>query len=186
LHVFVAANADLTVGFLFHSCASCFHESSSMALHRDIYWVGRQWAVTGFGVQAVDQRLKGAFDIEASQVWDEGLQLRMCGHAWVNAQDLDKALTKARQRFPEPAKKSLPLVESVLELMQQPAAGPASGPAPDPAQQPLPPPRADDAGLQLAQTAAPVERPQTAPPPPLQLRTQGKLARFMPQWRVRR
>ena len=40
-----------------------------MALHRDIYWVGRQWAVTGFGVQAVDQRLKGTFDIE---VWMPG------------------------------------------------------------------------------------------------------------------
>ena len=35
-----------------------------MALHRDIYWIGRQWAITGFGVQAIDQRLKGAFDIE--------------------------------------------------------------------------------------------------------------------------
>jgi len=23
-----------------------------MALHRDIYWVGRQWAVTGYGIQA--------------------------------------------------------------------------------------------------------------------------------------
>jgi len=43
----------------------------SMALHRDIYWVGRQWAVTGFGIQAIDQRLKGSFDIEMSRVWDE-------------------------------------------------------------------------------------------------------------------
>ncbi len=39
-----------------------------MALHRDIYWVGRQWAVTGFGVQAVDQRLKGAFDVEVGAI----------------------------------------------------------------------------------------------------------------------
>ena len=37
-----------------------------MALHRDIYWVGRQWAVTGYGMQAVDPKLKGQFDIEAS------------------------------------------------------------------------------------------------------------------------
>ena len=27
-----------------------------MALHRDIFRIGRQWAVTGFGIQAVDQR----------------------------------------------------------------------------------------------------------------------------------
>ena len=153
-----------------------------MALHRDIYWVGRQWAVTGFGVQAIDQRLRGAFDIEASQVWDDGLQSRMCGHAWVNAQDFDKALTVARQRFPEPAKKSLPLVESVLELMQQPTAGPASGPA----QQPLPPPLPDEVVVQPAEPVVTAEPPQPAPPPPLQLRMQGKLARFLPQWRVRR
>ena len=148
-----------------------------MALHRDIYWVGKQWAVTGFGVQAIDQRLNGAFDIEASQVWDDGLDTRMRGHAWINAQDFDKALTVARQRFPEPAKKSPPLVESVLELMQQPA--------PSPAEQPPPPP-ADGAAMQLVEPVAPVELPPHAPPQPLQLRMQGKLARFVPQWRVRR
>ena len=48
-----------------------------MALHRDIFWVGRQWAVTGFGVQAVDQRLKGAFDIEIARLWDDDLPQRM-------------------------------------------------------------------------------------------------------------
>ena len=36
-----------------------------MALHRDIFWVGRQWAVTGYGIQACDQKQKGGFDIEA-------------------------------------------------------------------------------------------------------------------------
>ena len=39
-----------------------------MALHRDIFWVGRQWAVTGYGVQACDQKQKGQFDIEASRL----------------------------------------------------------------------------------------------------------------------
>src|SRR5882757_7027264 len=34
-----------------------------MVLHRDIYWVGRQWAVTGYGVQACDQKQKSKFDI---------------------------------------------------------------------------------------------------------------------------
>ena len=44
-----------------------------MALHRDIYWVGRQWAVTGYGMQAVDPKLKGQFDIEAIRLWEDGL-----------------------------------------------------------------------------------------------------------------
>ena len=48
-----------------------------MALDRNIYWVGRQWAVTGLGIQLVDQRLKGAFDIEASRVWAEDVPDRM-------------------------------------------------------------------------------------------------------------
>jgi hypothetical protein len=174
LSAVVVANGDLPAIFLFFLSKSLL-ESGSMALHRDIYWVGRQWAVTGFGLQAVDQRLKGAFDIEASQVWDEGLQVRTRSHAWINADDFDKALTMARRRFPEPAKKSLPLVESVLQLMQPAAVA---------EQQPTPPCE-DGASLQLAQKPTPVERPQTAPPP-LQLRVQGRLARFVPQWRVRR
>jgi len=163
-----------------------------MALHRDIYWVGRQWAVTGFGVQAVDQRLKGAFDIDASQVWDDGLAARMRGEAWINAQDFDKALTMARQRFPEPAKQSLPLVDSVLELLQEPAPRAAK---------PLQPPPAVETSVQHAEPVASMEPPQPTPPsakpplvkpptakplPPFQLRIQGRLARFVPQWRVRR
>ena len=34
-----------------------------MALHRDIHWIGRQWAVTGHGMQLIDQKLQGFFDI---------------------------------------------------------------------------------------------------------------------------
>jgi len=44
-----------------------------MPLHRDIYWVGRQWAVTGYGMQAIDQRLNGIFDIEVSRLWEDSL-----------------------------------------------------------------------------------------------------------------
>jgi hypothetical protein len=147
-----------------------------MALHRNIYWVGRQWAVTGSGVQAVDQRLQGAFDVEFPQLWDEGLQARMRAHAWVNAEDFDKALMLARQRFPQPAKTSLPLVESGPELIEQPAPG--SSPQPP---SPLP---ADEAGPQLAEATASMQRPQEVAPP-LQFRMQGRLARFLPQWRIR-
>jgi hypothetical protein len=55
-----------------------------MVLHRDIFWVGRQWAVTGLGIQAVDQRLKGAFDIEVCRLWEEGLIERIRALAWLN------------------------------------------------------------------------------------------------------
>lgn len=82
-----------------------------MALHRDIYWVGRQWAVTGYGLQAVDQRLEGSFDIEAARLWQEGVLEALRAHAWVNAADLDKALLAARKRYPEPPCKQVPPVE---------------------------------------------------------------------------
>jgi hypothetical protein len=143
-----------------------------MALHRDIFWVGRQWAVTGFGVQAIDQRLKGAFDIEVSRLWDDDLAERMHAHAWLNTADFDKALTVARTRFPEPPRKTLPLVDSVLELIQ-----PASElPKPATSLPQIDPPPSQP---------APVEppKPQAAALPGLQ--AAGRLARFLPQWRIR-
>jgi hypothetical protein len=79
-----------------------------MALHRDIYWVGRQWAVTGYGVQACDQKQKGKFDIEASQLWEDDVLQSLRAHEWLNFEDFDKALSIARQRFPEPPRKPAP------------------------------------------------------------------------------
>ena len=69
-----------------------------MALHRDIHWVGRQWAVTGYGTQAINRKLKGKFDIEASRVWKEGLLENLRDEAWLNSQDFDKALSAAREK----------------------------------------------------------------------------------------
>jgi hypothetical protein len=70
-----------------------------MALHRDIYWVGRQWAVTGYGIQAIDRKLKGKFDIGASRVWKEGLLENMRDEAWLTARISTK-------RFPLLARKT--------------------------------------------------------------------------------
>ena len=142
-----------------------------MALHRDIFWVGRQWAVTGFGVQAIDQRLKGAFDIEASRLWEDDLTERMHAQPWLNAADFDKALAVARTHFPEPPRKTLPLVESVLELIQ-----PLSTEPPKPAT-PSPRPCAAPVGEQAAT--------ETAEPRMPSLHVEGQLARFLPQWRIR-
>ena len=63
-----------------------------MPLHRDIYWVGRQWAVTGYGMQAIDQKLNGIFDVEVSGLWDDSLAERMHALKWLNAADFDKGL----------------------------------------------------------------------------------------------
>ena len=80
-----------------------------MALHRDIYWVGRQWAVTGHGMQACDQKQKGQFDIEIARLWDEGLAEGLRQQKWFNAEDFDKGLAIARARYPaQPRDLALP------------------------------------------------------------------------------
>ena len=86
-----------------------------MALHRDIYWVGKQWAVTGHGVQACDQKQKSKFDIEVERVWDDDVLESLRAHKWLNVEDLEKALEIARQRFPEPPRKIAPAPPVALQ-----------------------------------------------------------------------
>src|SRR4051812_42372318 len=74
-----------------------------MALHRDIHWIGRQWAVTGYGMQLIDQKLKGFFDIEAVKLWERGLIEAMYAKEWLNKADFDKGLEIARKRYPDPS-----------------------------------------------------------------------------------
>jgi hypothetical protein len=71
-----------------------------MALHRDIFWVGRQWAVTGYGLQAVDQKQKSRFDIEISRLWADDLTHELAAERWFNAEDFSRGLSMARARFP--------------------------------------------------------------------------------------
>jgi hypothetical protein len=120
-----------------------------MALHRDIFWVGRQWAVTGAGIQAVDQRLRGVLDIEIARLWDDDLVQSRRAKPGVNAADFDKALAVAREHFPR-------------------AAGP-------------------DPIIAQLEALGVIETPVVSPVvPAMQLRAEGRLARFVPQWRVRR
>ncbi len=77
-----------------------------MALHRDIYWVGKQWAVTGHGIQACNQKQRSQFDIEGSRLWDEGVQDAVRAEKWVNADDFEKAVAVARKYFPEPSRQA--------------------------------------------------------------------------------
>jgi hypothetical protein len=71
-----------------------------MALHRDIFWIGRQWAITGHGLQLIDQKLQGFFDIEAGKLWDDVVVERMRAKDWLNVADFEKALAGARARYP--------------------------------------------------------------------------------------
>ena len=88
-----------------------------MALHRDIYWVGRQWAVTGYGIQACDQKQKGQFDIEGSRLWEDGVQELVRAQKWFNSEDFDKAVSVARKYYPEPSRENPP-EEPVLQPAQ--------------------------------------------------------------------
>ena len=108
-----------------------------MALHRDIYWVGRQWAVTGYGLQAVDQKLKSKFDIEISRLWEDGLLESMQSEKWLNIDDFAKGLSMARARYPEPPQtvplpqtQAPPLEHGDPIVLPNPAVEPPKPPGP--------------------------------------------------------
>ena len=79
-----------------------------MPLHRDIFWVGRQWAVTGYGMQLIDQKVKGYFDIEVARLWDQEAVEALLAKGWLNAGDFNKGLTVARARYPMPPQTAAP------------------------------------------------------------------------------
>jgi hypothetical protein len=95
-----------------------------MALHRDIYWVGKQWAVTGLGIQACNQRQRGQFDIEACRLWEDGVQDAVRAEKWVNADDFDKAVTVARKYYPEPPGWTPPPKKPAAPVELKPAPAP--------------------------------------------------------------
>ena len=75
-----------------------------MALHRDIFWLGRQWAVNGYGIKAVNKKLDMKFDIEASRLLEEGLAGPMLSEPWFDLEDFIEALEVARKRLRETPK----------------------------------------------------------------------------------
>jgi hypothetical protein len=132
-----------------------------MPLHRDIFWVGKQWAVTGFGMQACDQKQKGKFDIEAARLWEDDLPESMHAQKWLNAEDFDKALAIAREHYPQPRRKA----GAVAPAQKRDSATRRDPPKPVPA---------------LAPALAPG-------PVPLNfvMRAEGCRAKFLRPWRVR-
>jgi hypothetical protein len=166
-----------------------------MALHRDIYWVGRQWAVTGSGLQLIDQRLKGVFDIDIERLRDQRVLDAMRARDWLKAEDFEKAVTAAHKRFSEPARPQLDpqsqpalTVEMLLEGSEPVAPVPATSPPSIPQRRPaseiakadlLSEPALPVATpLKLSEPVAPVLATLPPLPPPIpQLPTESEIAK---------
>src|SRR4051812_6725547 len=147
-----------------------------MALHRDIFWIGRQWAVTGHGMQLIDQRLEGAFDIEVARLWDDDLIEGLRGKAWLKAEDFEKGLAVARTRHAQPQEGSTPVVAPPVSEIEPIAPPKLEPPA---SVEPPPPPVPPEAVSPQSHT---VELPQQELPA-LQIKINGG-ARFARPWRV--
>jgi len=156
-----------------------------MALHREIYWVGRQWAVTGYGVQACDQKQKGKFDIEGAKLWEDGVLDGVRALKWLNVEDFDRALEVARKYYPEPPRKAAPPEEAVAPKISE-------VPSPEKAV-----PRkakalaSNDAASVVPPKPEPVTPEPAKPvqakpmPPAYHLRIEGVSAKLLAQWRIR-
>jgi hypothetical protein len=164
--VFAVAKSG-RASILVSDCDQCFFSETTnfMALHRDIYWVGKQWAVTGHGIQACNQKQKGHYDIEASRLWEDGVQDAIRAETWVNAEDFEKAVAVARKHYPEPPRKMPPSARSAPPEQAKSAPPPKPAPAPSwPVVVSEPPPR--------------------PAPPKFDLRVEGR-GKLTPVWRIR-
>jgi|SRR5215510_704294 len=167
-----------------------------MALHRDIFWIGRQWAVTGSGMQVINQKHGGEFDIPIERLWDDDLSDAVCEQKWFNADDFNKGLAVARARYPQSLARPAP---------PKPVKTPPSRPVPPPlpqasatitAPEPVVPPviPAADAPAIVPAAAAPEpvklekpEKPEKPVPPPLtRMSLLGHPAKLLRVWRVQR
>jgi hypothetical protein len=138
-----------------------------MALHREIYWVGRQWAVTGFGMQPVDQKRKSKFDIEASRLWQDDLLESMRAEKWLNIEDFENALAVARKQYPQPPRESVPPEE----------AAPPEESVPGSIETVL-----TETTPKASETPVPKPEPM---PQEFALRVDGWPAKLVPLWRIR-
>jgi hypothetical protein len=115
-----------------------WNEACAMALHRDIFWIGRQWTVTGSGMQAINQKYDGAFDIPIECLWDDDLTDGLREQKWFNPDDFNKGLAVARARYPRPPQEpmalrpAIPAVEAppIVALDAVPEAVNPAGTAP--------------------------------------------------------
>ncbi|MBU6463970.1 MAG: hypothetical protein KGL35_33010 [Bradyrhizobium sp.] len=170
-----------------------------MALHRDIFWVGKQWAVTGYGMQAVDQKQKSRFDIEASRLWEDDLLESLSEQRWFNPDDFNAGLSIARARYPQPG--SAASRKMVVAKESTPVAPPKSAPPAESGAEPKAELSKTDISPSAAKSqpaiepvgSAPGGGAKSKPAPPLQqhstaqfnMRIERWPARFTLMWRVR-
>ena len=160
-----------------------------MALHRDIFWIGRQWAVTGHGMQLIDQRLEGAFDIEVIRLWDDDLIESLRAKAWLKAEDFDRGLAVARTRYPQSSGAVRPVPVTAQVPVPEPIAPPAAKTeAPKfetpKSERPAPVQPARPADPQVLESPPPVAiEPPKQQSPGLQMKIEGG-AKFARPWRV--
>ena len=163
-----------------------------MALHRDIFWIGRQWAVTGHGMQLIDQRLEGAFDIEVIRLWDDDLIESLRAKAWLKAEDFDKGLAIARTRYPQPSGAVPPVPVTAQVPGPEPIAPPLPAAKPEAPKFETAKPRTARCGTALSQQQnrqrlrarrlVTIEPPKQESPD-MQMKIDGG-ARFARPWRV--
>ena len=72
-----------------------------MVLHRDIFWLGRQWAVTGYGIQLVSTKHDMRFDVPAADIVRDDLDAPLRDEPWFDPADFADALQVARRRVEE-------------------------------------------------------------------------------------
>jgi hypothetical protein len=151
-----------------------------MPLHRQVFWVGRQWAVTGHGMQAVDQKQKSKFDIEIARLWDDDLADSLSSERWFNLADFNEGLAIARARYPEPPgrpkprPKPAPPREAVSPLKEGAMVTPVKSASAAPS----------------AKSRSKLRKPMPADPAQTDaakfvMRVDGGCAKFTTMWRVR-
>jgi hypothetical protein len=161
-----------------------------MALHRDIFWIGRQWAVTGFGMQAINQKHNGEFDIPIERLWDDDLSDTPATQKWFNPDDFNKGLAVARARYPQSLATPAP-PKPVKVLPQQGAAIAPPAPiapvvvAPVEALVIAPSERALDSKRVPSPEPVNPEKP-AAPPTSFHMSLLGHPAKLLRVWRARR
>jgi hypothetical protein len=160
-----------------------------MPLHRDIFWLGRQWAVTGFGMQAINQKHGGEFDIPIERLWDDDLHDAVCGQKWFNPDDFNKGLVVARARYPQSLATPAPPKPARALPQASAAVAPPAPVAPvviPPVEAPaIVPPEPAPASKPLL-TPEPVKPEKPEKPAPLRMSLFGHPAKLLKVWRARR
>jgi hypothetical protein len=152
-----------------------------MALHRNIFWIGRQWTVTGSGMQAINQKYGGEFDIPIECLWDDDLTDSLREQKWFNPDDFNKGLAVARARYPQPP--SRPAAPPAEKLPQ--ASSTFAAPAPEPAASSAIP-VVEAPPIVVLEAVPEAERPPTRAPSFLQMRIPSHPAKLLRIWRARR